>query len=296
MSSQPIPVLRSVVVAYSLLATHWQRFALAGLPFTLAYAVRLWLAHKGQAVPLDGFWLTLDATALIAMTVGSLAFSAMAFRLAMHDEYAGRWGLQLSGDEWRLFIVTLLNAALVLIVALLAAMFAFVVFSTIAGGAVDRAGINPEEAGFDLPTAMSYMTLADWIAAWVVNAVAFLLVAWLIARLSVSFPASIAQRAVRVLSVWTLSEGQAWRIMGAMAVGILPLLALEIGLYEGLSAMLGDRFLAAPVTVGASVETSGGFVMMQEYMRVTGFFAIVNLPVIAGLYAHFHAVRTAEAT
>ena len=117
----------------------------------------------------------------------------------MRDEYGGQFGLQLSGDEWRFFLVALLNAALVLIVALLAAMFAFVVFTTIAGGAVEGAGIDPEDAGFDLPMAMSYMGTADWVAAWAVNMVAFLLVAWLVARLSVSFPASFAQKAVRVL-------------------------------------------------------------------------------------------------
>jgi len=295
MSSQPIPVLPSVISAYAFLATHWRRFALAGVPFTFAYIVKLWLALKAQDAPLDGFWLTLDATALIAMTVGSLAFSAMAFRLAVRDEYVGRWGLRLSGDEWRLFLVTVLNASLVLIVALLAAMFAFVVFSTIAGGAVDRVGINPEESGFDLPTAMSYMTAADWSAAWLVNGIAFLLVAWLIARLSISFPASFAQRAVRVLSVWTLSEGQAWRILGAMALAILPLFLVEVGLYEAATRIVGDRFLAAPVQVGEDVQTTGVFVMMQEYMRVTSVFAIINLPIISGLYAHFYVVRAASA-
>ena len=137
MSSQPIPVLPSVAKAYALLIAHWPRFVMAGLPVTLAYAVQLWLVQKALAAPLDGYWLTLDATVMIAATVGSLAFSAMCFRLAVRDEYGGQIGLQLSGDEWRFFLVALLNAALVVIVALLAAMFAFVVFTTIAGGAVE---------------------------------------------------------------------------------------------------------------------------------------------------------------
>ena len=81
MSSQPIPVLPSVAKAYALLIAHWSRFVMAGLPFTLAYAIQLWLVQKALAAPLDGFWLTLDATVMIAATVGSLAFSAMCFRL-----------------------------------------------------------------------------------------------------------------------------------------------------------------------------------------------------------------------
>lgn len=294
MSSQPIPVLRSVSVAYTFLIANWHRFALAGLPFTLAYIVRLWLSQKAETAPLEGLWLTLDATSMIAVTIGSLALSAMVFRLAVRDEYDGRWGLRLSGDEWRLFLVILLNGALVLIVALLAAMFAFVVFSTIAGGAVERVGIDPEEAGLDLPTAMAHMTAVDWGAAWLVNMVAFLLVAWLIARLSVSFPASFDQRAVRVLSVWTLSEGQAWRILAAMALGMVPLLLVEVGLYELVCGLAGTRILGSAVAVGDTLQTGGPFVVSQEYMRVTGLFAVVNLPVIAGLYTHFYRTRSGQ--
>ncbi|MFY0637851.1 hypothetical protein [Maricaulis maris] len=291
MSSQPIPVLPSVAKAYALLITHWSRFLMAGLPFTLAYAIQLWLVQKALAAPLDGFWLTLDATVMIAATVGSLAFSAMCFRLAVRDEYGGQFGLQLSGDEWRFFLVALLNAALVLIVALLAAMFAFVVFTTIAGGAVEGAGIDPEESGFDLPMAMSYMGTADWVAAWAVNMVAFLLVAWLVARLSVSFPASFAQKAVRVLSVWTLSEGQAWRILAAMALAGLPLIVVEVALYEALCMALDARPLLTPVSVGEVMVTDGVFARIPEYLRVAGLFSIVNLPVMAGLYAQFYRAR-----
>lgn len=294
MSSQPIPVLRSAGAAYSFLYAHWHRFLLAAAPFTLAYAVQLWLTQKALDAPLSGFWLTLDATAMIALTAGSLAFSAMSFRLAVRGEYAGQWGLRLGGDEWRLFVVALLNAALVLIVALLTAMFAFVVFSTIAGGAIEQAGIDPEVAGVDLPTAMSYMSTADWVAAWVVNGIAFLLVAWLVARLSMSFPASFAQQAVRVLSVWTLSEGQAWRILGAMALAALPLMLVQIGLYELVCLALDARPLMTPVTVGDEVMTSGGFARVPEYLRVTGLFSVINLPVMAGLYAQFYKVRSAE--
>ncbi|WP_323763064.1 hypothetical protein [Maricaulis sp.] len=294
MSSQPIAVLPSVSAAYRLLVANWQRFVLAGLPFTLAYAIKLWLGQMAQSAELTGFWLTLDAVALIALTVGSLAFSAMTFRLAVRDEYDGQWGLRLSADEWRLFVVAMLNAALVLIVALLAAMFAIVVFGTVAAGAVERAGIDAEATGIDLPMAMQYLTTADWTAVWVVNGLALLLVGWLVARLCLSFPASFAQRSVRVLSVWSLSEGQAWRILTTMLVALAPLVAVEIALYELVSALLGDRLLMVPVALGDDLLTAGGFVRIPEYLRLTGLFAIVNLPVVAGLYAHFHTLRVPD--
>ncbi|WP_417479913.1 hypothetical protein [Maricaulis maris] len=291
MSSQPIAILPSLSVAYRLLLANWQRFVLAGLPFTLAYAIKLWLGQMAQSAELTGFWLTLDAVALIALTVGSLAFSAMAFRLAVRGEYDGRFGLRLSADEWRLFVVAMLNAALVLIVALLAAMFAIVVFGTVAAGAVERAGIDARETGIDLPMAMQYLTTADWVAVGAVNVLALLLVGWLVARLCLSFPASFAQRSVRVLSVWSLSEGQAWRILASIVAALAPLVIVEIGLYEAVCAILGERPLMVPVVLGEDLLTEGGFVRIPEYLRLTGLFAIFNLPVVAGLYAHFHTLR-----
>ena len=96
---------------------------------------------------------------------------------------------------------------------------------------------------------------------------------------------------VRVLSVWSLSEGQAWRILASIVAALAPLVIVEIGLYEAVCAILGERPLMVPVVLGEDLLTEGGFVRIPEYLRLTGLFAIFNLPVVAGLYAHFHTLR-----
>ncbi len=295
MNPTPVPILHSVFAAYAFLISHWHRAMIAAAPYTLAYIAQLFVL---RAVGLDGGentgLLSLSLALSVITVIASLALSASTLRMAVLGDYSGRLGLKLGGDEWRLFLVSILVIALTVLVFVMVFMFWAVFFSMIASGALVREGIDPEASGFDLGQAMGYMSAADWAVVGLSGAAGAFLLAWLSARLVLAFPATIDKGKVLVLSVWPLTNGSAWRIALALLLASIPLMAVEIGLYELLAALTGERFLADAALLSADLDANAGVQRVREYERWIGLLAAINLPLFSGLYAYIYRQRIAE--
>ena len=292
-SATPVPILRSVAAAYAFLISHWQRALIAAAPYTLAYIAQLVLmqaiggATGNPLVGMAAFLLSLVAV------VASLAFSAACLRMAVLGDYSGWNSLKAGADEGRIFIVGLLVSALTLLVFIMAFMFWAVVLASVASGAMTRAGVDPEAAGFELVDTMAYLGTADWVVVGAVGLIAAAVLVWLSARLVLAFPATIANRKIMVLSAWSLSGGNAARIAAALLLTGLPLLVLEAGLYELICALIGSRPLYMAVPVGTEQLDAPGLAAAEEYLRWNGLMAFINVPVFSGLYAYIYRNRTA---
>tara|TARA_R110000765_G_scaffold59735_2_gene115907 strand:+ start:133 stop:1023 length:891 start_codon:yes stop_codon:yes gene_type:complete len=283
------------MAGYAFAISHWRRAAVAAAPYMLAYAAQLVLMQSlggATANPLLAMGMFLLS---LVTVIASLALSAACLRMAVLGDYSGWHSLKAGADEGRIFIVSLLVAALTLLVFIMAFMFWAVVLGSIAAGAMSRAGIDPEAEGLELVDAMAYLGAADWAVAGVAGLAAAALLVWLSARLALALPATIANRKIMVLSAWSLSGGNAMRIAAALLLTGLPLLALEVGLYELICAILGSRPLYLPVPVGSEQINAPALAAAEEYLRWNGLMAFINVPVFSGLYAYIYRNRTAAA-
>jgi len=120
------------------------------------------------------------------------------------------------------------------------------------------------------------------------------LMAWLSARLVLAYPATIDKGKVLVLTVWPLSNGMAWRIALALLLTAIPLIAVEIGVYELIAALSGERLLELTPQLSGETELNPGVQRAQEYERWIGLMAAINLPLFSGLYAYIYRQRTSE--
>lgn len=295
MNPTPVPIIRSVAAGYAFLISHWHRAMIAAAPYTVAYIAQLLLLRLvgqggNESTVLEAGILVLSVLTVIA----SLALSASMLRMAVLGDYSGRFGLKVGKDEWRLFLVSILVSLLLILVFVMVFMFWAVFFSMIASGALEREGIDPETSGFDLAQATAYMSTADWASVVVTGALGAFIIAWLAARLVLSFPATIDRGRVLVLSVWPLTDGMAWRIALALLLASIPLIAVQIGLYELLSALMGERFLAEAALISSEVDTAEGVQRFREYERWLGLMAAINIPLFSGVYAYIYRQRTSQ--
>ncbi|MHA6289157.1 hypothetical protein [Maricaulis sp. CAU 1757] len=293
MTSRPIPIVRSVLAAYAFFLAHWRPILIAGVPYTVGYALQLVLlqTQTGGETANAGLQLVYLLLA-IGTFLASLALSAAALRMAVRGDFGGWLGLRLGRDELNIFLVSLLISALTLLVFLLVFMFWAVVFSSIALGSLEQAGIDPEAEGFDLTQTTAYLGGSEWGVLILLGLAAAAVILWLTARLILAFPATIAQRKVQVLSVWNLSHGQAWRIAAALVLAMVPFIVIEIMLYETLSALAGGHFLAMDLELGPEGVDAPGFGRAQEYLRWHGLMSAVHVPVVSGLYAYMYQTVT----
>ena len=292
MNTTTVPILRSVAAAYAFLISHWQRALIAAAPYTLLYVSQLvLLANLNPDAAQNVGLMSLSLALSVFTAIASLALSASMLRMAVKGDYSGRFGLKLGPDEWRMFLVSVLVLALTILVFVMVFMFWAVFFSMIASGALERAGIDPEASGFDLAQAMSYMSVADWGTVVITGALGVFMMAWLSARLVLAYPATIDKSKLLVLSVWPLSNGQAWRIALALLLTAVPLVAVEIGLYELISLLFDTRVLEQAPLLSAETPEHPGVLRVQEYERWLGLMAAINLPLFAGLYAYVYRNR-----
>lgn len=290
----PVPIFRSVAAGYAFLISHWHRAMLAAAPYTVAYIAQLLLLRLvGQGQSSAGLEMLILVLSVVTV-IASLALSASMLRMAVLGDYSGKFGLKVGRDEWRLFLVSILVLALTVLVFIMVFMFWAVFFSMIATGALERAGIDPETSGLDLIEAMAYMNTADWGAVVVTGSLGVFVMAWLSARLILSFPATIDKGRVLVLSVWPLTNGMAWRIALALLLASIPLIAVEIALYEVLSFLIGERFLADAALLSSEVVEEAGVQRVREYERWLGVMAAINIPLFSGIYAYIYRQRTAS--
>lgn len=290
----PVPILQSVAAAYAFFISHWRPAILAALPFTLTQAAILILLMQ---IGPDGTNNNALATLAFGLTlinfVTQVSFTSSMFRMAVRGDYGGWLHLKVGADEFRVFIVSVLVVLFTLIVAVLVGMFWLAFFSSIVGGSLERAGVDPEASGFDLVEATAYLTAMDWGFVILIGIGCLAVMAWLTARLSLALPATIDKGEIQVMRIWPLSKGQAWRIAAAILLTTLPLLLLQVGLYELIGIINGERLLSSTVTIGDTMEQPAGFQRYGEYIRWFGLMAFLNYPVMSGLYAYIYRQRIA---
>ncbi|MBO6797012.1 hypothetical protein [Maricaulis sp.] len=293
MTTTPVPILRSVAAAYAFLISHWQRALIAAAPYTLLYVAQLFLlanlltAGAPSEITLSFYWMLWLVTpmALLALTGAML-------RMAVKGDYSGRFGLKLGHDEWRIFLVAILVGVLMFVSLVLALMFVIAVMLSVAGGALERAGIDPAAADAEMEMAWGYLSTADWAVLAVVGIAALALVLWLSARVSMAMPATIDKGRVLVLSVWPLTNQTAWRVAAAAALTIGPLLLLEVGVYHLLGAALGERPFQQLELIARVEGDAPVMAQVREYLRWFGLMAGINYPLLTGLYAYIYRNRT----
>jgi hypothetical protein len=291
MTPTAVPILRSVLATYVFFIAHWRPILIAGRPYTVAYALYLALTQMLATGAISPSVAPLVPILSIGTMIGSVALSAAALRMAVRGDFSGWMGLQLGRDEFRVFVVSILIALLTAIIFVLVFLFWGTVFGTVAGMALERAGLDPEETGFDLLEAIGYMGTADWIAVIALGLGGAAIVTWLSARLVLSLPATIAQGAIRVMKVWPLSDKNGWQIAATLILAGLPIIILELGLYEVISAGLGHRILEVAHLLGEDNAAAPGMARMREYSLWMGLFSAVNIPVFSGLYAYIYQNR-----
>lgn len=285
MSQHPVPILRSVAEAYRFAFQNWQRCGLAAAPY-LAVSLILMLSQAvgigSPSIPLLGPIL------LVAHTLTLVMFVSAVFRLAVRGDSGPGWGLQIAADERRVFLALILVFILVAIVMILGGIFSAVLVNAVAVAVMERESISEEAVTENILIVFEAFGASDWIVVALVCLGFAALTAWLFARLSLSIPATIDQRAIRVLSIWPLSNRQAHRVVLASALTGLPVIAAGLLVYEAISAAIGYRPLELAHTIDQSVEGWQYILRQNEYFRINGLVAIVGTPLFAGLYAYLY--------
>lgn len=288
MTKHPLPILKSVAAAYAFYRTHWQRVLIVGLPY-IATSIAMILHLSANAGSATGSAALLGFVLMVLTTVTSVVFAAAVFRMAVNGDYSGWYGMKLGADEARVFVVNLLIGLLTFLVAMLGGIFAIAFVSAMAAGVMERAGLSEEAVTADINLVFAAFGPGEWGGVALVVLGFVVLVAWLAARLSPALPATLDRGRIQVLSVWPLSNGQAWRIVIASFITAVPVFLAGVGLYELISAGLGVRPLELAHTVDPSVENAGMIVKINEITRINGFIALVSVPLFAGLYAFIYA-------
>ncbi|MFS2317470.1 hypothetical protein RMQ97_05970 [Maricaulis sp. D1M11] len=275
-----LPLLPTVWTTWFWLVRNLPAVAMMGLPYTALYALSLiWMqiGPVGALAGVGGFLISLSG--LLAM----LAFQGAVFRMHGRGEAGGLGALRLGADEGRLFIVQLLVGFLVLLVAILAVIFWAAVQVSIANGVLQANGIDPENNPYDAATVMSLYGPSEIVVLVIVSLIVIAAMGWLIARLALAYPATIIRGRIQVMKIWPVSNQNAWRITLVAALTLIPVMLVEIGLYEIAVMIVGSSFLE---TVQRGVEADvAGFARGQAWMRWIGLFTLINLPLQAALFS-----------
>jgi len=215
-----LPVMATVGNAYRLLGEEWLTvLRFAWFPFLVAYAfqyVATRFQYQAMRAAVESgrtgditryaeiWWL--DGTVTI---ISCFAFAMVA--VAVHR-------LILFGDRQRgRFVPLAFGRVGLLFVALPLAGIAIVVVIVLGGGFIG--------AGFASWPKQTGLAVAILFGGFVVAA-------WLIARLSLLFPLAVVERRLDFRRSWTLTRGNALRIVGIWVVGSIPLAV--IGLFVAL--------------------------------------------------------------
>ena len=248
----------------------------AGLAFWRTALTRLWgalalvtlVSLAGVAETAAGVgWEWRLVTSLVEIAATVVAFGAL-FRLAVAgdgvSDRPGPAGLQWTRVEWRIagafaltfFLILLIALAVVFLILLLIA----VLYVGFGSGATPAKGFMGSPAG--------QATL------WFGGAGGIVLL-WVLARLSLSIPATVHRGAVQVFSTWPLTRGRA-----LLLVIVAVLLGIPIFLRLGLPMLI-------PNTVAASVDNADGSATLSTGLRVFASLlgGVFQLPVLAGTLA-----------
>ena len=207
-------------------------------------------------------------------------------RQALGLPQKGFHGLTLGGDEgrlaWALFLVLLLLTIILMTAGVaMAFMIAGLAFTDMDPGA-------PQPEGYvNLFELMGPGALAVSV---VLVTVFVLFSLWLITRLALTAPATLNERAVRVLSIWPLSRARSIEItltsLASLAPGVLTLAVFNAICL----ALLGAGPVIAQSAAGEAGQLTVSPVLMLLISALygAGKIALLAAPLIAALSALYH--------
>ncbi|WP_300555435.1 hypothetical protein [Maricaulis sp.] len=141
---------------------------------------------------------------IIALVAGLLISSTMAYtawlRFLVRDEVGGLIPLRLAGDEWRLFVTVLVFMLLYFLLAI-----AFLIPIGLAAAGLS-AFSSPSDSGVGMMGVVLFVPLFLCFYAWIV------------VRLLPMLALSIQTRRIVGVSVWAVTKGVFWPMLGAIVV------------------------------------------------------------------------------
>jgi hypothetical protein len=268
-----VPVLESVKAGYAFMRGSLRTVAPAA---ALAGAVSALTEIAADTNPGPLMFLVM----LVFLAV-SIAYTAFTLRLALNNDASGFFGLKAAQDEANLLGATVVAGFFYFIVAIPC----FVAVMLAIGMAASRAKISLEGMEGDPQAAAAALatifTGPDAPMVWIVVIAALLLLLWLMSRLSLSSVATVGERRVMVFSTWEWTRGNAWRLLAATTLVILPLMFAVTFVSGFVSGVLGvtptPEGMKGPFAARVFVQLLQGF---GQFLFVT--------PAISGLMAHLY--------
>ncbi|MBU6320546.1 MAG: hypothetical protein KGS00_12935 [Alphaproteobacteria bacterium] len=280
-----VPVSQVVRDAYAFMIANWRRMVPAAVVLGLcvgAGEVLTILSQAPSAPPeqaIPGFL----AGMIIQMLAGA-AYSACVLRLAVREEYVGRFGLSFGADELRL-LGAALSVALLLLPLLLIAV---IILSSLSLGPMIAAGEDPSQYAGDPRALMQAIaeSLDPARAALIVFAGLLLLAALIVlgVRLALVNAATIGERRIVVLQTWPWSRGNIRRMIVVLLLTLPPTLVCAL-LVQGLAEMILN---VGGETAPASFAVVGGLAAALQ--------AIASLPTIAAGAELYKGLRPSDFT
>lgn len=227
--------LSAVRAAWRFLADHPGPVGFAALAYAPVFALQsVWSAQAAIAAPGAAPLAILAALVGIGVFVVSLAAWG---RLALRGDTGGVFAHRLGGDERRLALVSLL--ILVLTFTVVGTAFLAVAFMIAALALINVDADAPAPEGqVDI---FALFGPGEMIVATLVIGTFALFSLWFFLRLALSYPATVAQERVQVLTAWPLSRGlraaqMLTSVLAACAPGVALIALLNLACHAGFGA------------------------------------------------------------
>jgi hypothetical protein len=217
-------------------------------------------------------------TALILVTLAWSAVYRAAFGRVHPKEpdfVTGPLGFQVGRPEATAFVASVLVGVLQ---AMLAFMLVLGLLAAMVG--VGAPGHEPPKTLQDAMALMGPMWPPSprWRTVYVYVAGALLLWSWINTRLSLSIPASVAERRVRVLSSWGLTKGRFWMMLAGGIVIMAPVVALSY---------LQSRWLE-PLVAALHWQAFSTDLQAVNLLISAALVTFYQLPVMGGFNAYIY--------
>lgn len=251
-----ISVREAVGEGFAFWRSSWRQ---AAVP--LAAVALLAVVSQGLAQPIS-IIADLANLAMVVVVQGALYRLALAGKTEPPLDAPGPLGLQWRRLEWRILGLILLVDLLLLA----GAVVVFFVLATVAVGFIGPDAANmttPEQMAAALgPTGQGVLG-----ALLLAAAIGFI---WLMTRLTMAMPATVAEGRIRLFSTWRLTRGHVLPLLGA-----LLLIALPLGVISLLAGM---------------IDAADGDLLNTRWASIVGNAVglIFYIPISVGLFSHLY--------
>jgi len=287
--------LTALRAAFRFVLENPRLIVIGAVAYGIVFSVQsLFTAYAGANAP---------GAAPAMLMAGILAFGVFVvvaagfLRAALEQEPSGALGFTLGKDEMRLGWALILVLILLLIILLTAGVAMAFMIAGLAFTNMDPEAPQPEGYVnmFDM---MGPGALAVSLA---LIAVFLVFSAWLVTRLMMAAPATIAAGAIKVLSVWPLSSKKSFEIALTGLVAMVPGVLLLFGLNAVSQALIGaGPALAQSASGDAGVLTQPVWVLMPIYwlygvIKIMGL-AAPGLALMCALFVKYSSQLPSEAS